>query len=365
MSPTRRTVLATGLAGLGGCLGTASESQADCPLSVDTTARHRLGFVGDVMLGRGVDARWDDRVPTGVWGDVTERLRALDGLFLNLECCVSARGQRHPGRGYYFRAGPAWAVPALTGVGTSWAGLANNHLLDFGPVALADTLDHLADGEIPTAGAGPTRQAAFEPALVTVGDLEVAVVALTDQAPLYAARANSPGAAYVPLDPDNPLTRQWVGGALERARETDPDLVVASLHWGPNWDVDPSATQQAFAHWLVDHGVDVVHGHSAHVIQGVEVYRGRPIVYDAGDFVDDYLVKPDLHNDRSLLFELVVDDGTLRVLELVPVEIVDSSVTLADDEAAAWLRDRMRQISAPFDSTFTRAGAGLRLALSC
>ncbi len=317
------------------------------------------------MLGRGVDERWDGRDPAGVWGDTAQQLSALDGLFLNLECCVSARGERYPGRTYYFRAGPEWAVPALSDVGTSFAGLANNHVLDFGPVALRDTLEHLATGGIPTAGAGDTRRAAFGPTVVRAGDLDVAVVALTDQAPLYAARANSPGAAFVPLDPDNPLTRQWVGDALSRTRAADPDLVVASLHWGPNWVTEPSATQQAFARWLVDNGVDVVHGHSAHVVQGVEVYRGRPIVYDAGDFVDDYLVKTDLHNDRSFLFELVVADGELAALELSPVEIVDSQVTRAGAGAAAWLRDRMRQLSAPFGAAFTRAGDGLRLPLSC
>jgi poly-gamma-glutamate synthesis protein (capsule biosynthesis protein) len=365
VSLTRRRVLATGLAGLGGCLGSGRDSTADCPPSVGTDGQHRLGFVGDVMLGRGVDERWDGRDPADVWGDTAGRLRALDGLFLNLECCVSARGERHPGRTYYFRAGPEWAVPALSDVGTSFAGLANNHVLDYGPVALRDTLEHLDDGGIPTAGAGDTRRAAFAPTVVEAGDLDVAVVALTDQAPLYAACANSPGAAYVPLDPDNPLTRQWVGDALARARAADPDLVVASLHWGPNWVVEPSATQQAFARWLVDNGVDVVHGHSAHVVQGVEVYRGRPIVYDAGDFVDDYLVKPDLHNDRSFLFELVVADGTLAALELAPVEIVDSQVTRAGADAAAWLRERMRQLSSPFGSSFTRAGDGLRLPLSC
>ncbi|MBX0323929.1 CapA family protein [Halomicroarcula sp. F13] len=362
MTPTRRAVLVSSLAGLGGCLGSADEVSVECPVPVDADGAARLGFVGDVMLGRNVDERWRDD-PTGVWDGMADRLDALDGLFLNLECCVSARGDPRPGRTFHFRAHPSWAVPALDSAGTVFASLANNHVLDFGPRALTDTLTHLEDAGVPTAGAGPDRASAFEPAHLAVGGLDVAVVAVTDQSPSYAARADAAGAAYAPLRPSDRLTRHWVGGALARARERDPDLLVVSLHWGPNWETAPSETQQSFARWLVDRGADVVHGHSAHVIQGVETYRGRPIVYDAGDFVDDYLVKDGLHNDRSFLFELVVTDGTLSALELVPVEITNSRVTPADDVAARWLRDRMRSLSAPFGTSVERDGAGLRIPL--
>jgi len=113
--------------------------------------------------------------------------------------------------------------------------------------------------------------------------LDVAVVAFTDRSPSYGAGPNSGGAAFVRTDLWNPRTRRLVDAALARAREADPDLVFASPHWGPNWETRPSGTRRRFARWLVDRGVDLVHGHSAHVIRGVEVYRGRPILYDCGD----------------------------------------------------------------------------------
>jgi poly-gamma-glutamate synthesis protein (capsule biosynthesis protein) len=365
MGRSRREFLGSSaaLAGtaLAGCLGRVPEPA--CPPAVDSDRSLRIGFVGDAMLGRNVDATWDGRDPAGVWGSTIDRLEALDGLVVNLECCVSDRGRKTPGRGFYFRAGPDWVVPALQAAGTSVAGLANNHLLDFGSQALRDTVSHLEAGGIATTGAGADRAAATAPATVTVGGLEVAVVALTDQAPLYAARANSPGTAYTTLSTADPLSKRRIDGALSRARERDPDLLVATLHWGPNWEVRPSEGQQRVARWLIDRGVDVVHGHSAHVIQGIETYRGRPIIYDAGDFVDDYLIKEGLHNDRSFLFELIVADGTLQALELVPVEIDDSAVGLAGAAAAEWLRERMRTLSAPFGTTVERAGDGLRVPL--
>ena len=360
MRTTRRGVLA-GVAGLSGCLGTAPRGGPG-PLEAGS-ADARVGFVGDVMLGRSVTERWRDRDPTGVWGSTLGRLRELDGLVANLECCVSGRGERWPDKTYYFRAAPGFAVPALRAAGVSAASLANNHTLDFGVQALRDTRAHLADANVAAVGAGRDRDGALDPAVTDAGGLTVATVAFTDQWPAYAAGESSPGTAYTPLDRAVPSTRRLVGEALDRARQADSDLVVASLHWGPNWKTEPDATQEAFARWLVDRGVDVVHGHSAHVLQGVEVYRGRPILYDCGDFVDDYIHKEGLHNKRSALFELVVRAGRLDRLRLVPVEIADEAVHQAGDEAAAWLRETVRERSNAFGTTVERAGDGLAIPL--
>jgi len=364
MERTRRAVLGAAALSSAGCLDVLGRSNdPECPATAGGDADARLGFVGDVMLGRGVDERWADGPPAGIWGTMLDRVRALDGLFLNLECCLSGRGSPREGRTYHFRADPAWAVPALRAGNATWASLANNHVLDFGPDAFSDTLAALSAGGIGHAGAGPDLEAALEPSVVEVGGIEVAVVAFTDRSPSYGAGPDSHGTAFVRIDPGTPRTRRLVDAALERVRGADPGLVVASLHWGPNWEVRPSRSQRRFARSLVDRGVDLVHGHSAHVIQGVEVYRGRPILYDCGDFVDDYAVKPDLNNDRSFLFELAVADGDLSTLRLVPVEIEREAATRADGSAARWLRDRMRELSGEFDTTARWNGEELRIPL--
>ncbi|WP_135302784.1 CapA family protein [Haloarcula amylovorans] len=324
-----------------------------------STTTFRLGLTGDVMLGRLVDEQQQSRPVTAVWGDLREHLAELDGLFVNLECCLSTRGRpwRRTDRAFHFRADPGWAIPALEAAGVDCCALANNHVLDFEEPALLDTLDALDGASIAHAGAGRTLSEAFRPALVTVADLDVAVVSLTDNTPEYAATDSAPGTAHVEIDSNDGATRRAVSETLARARERNPDLLVASLHWGPNMRTEPTDPFREFAHWLVESGVDVVHGHSAHVFQGIEVYGGSPICYDTGDFVDDYAVDESLRNDRSFLFELsVTPTGSVRELRLVPTEIADFAVHEASETAAAWSRDRMRDRSEPFGTTFERDG---------
>jgi len=367
MDWTRRGFLAAGVAGVAGVAGAAGCVSAPRPSNrkqFDAGATDAtIGFVGDVMLGRSVNDRWADGDPAGVWGSTLERLRALDGLVLNLECCVSDRGEPWPDKTYSFRADPAFAVPALEAADASVASLANNHVLDFREPALVDTRTHLVAAGVANAGAGPSRDAALAPAVVDAGGLTVATIALTDQWSPYAATATEAGTAFARLDRSDPVTRSLVRDAIDRASVHDPDLLVASLHWGPNWETSPDPTQVAFARWLVDRGVDVVHGHSAHVLQGVEVYRGRPIIYDAGDFVDDYVHKEGFHNKRSALFELVVSGGRLDALRAVPIEIEAAAASLADGDAAAWVRTTMRERSTPFGTTVERAGDRLVIPL--
>ncbi|MUW14621.1 CapA family protein [Halorubrum sp. CBA1125] len=374
---TRRTLVASGAAGLAGCASAPPERRGpdsedrdtnpEDPDSAEEPVEAKLGFVGDLMLGRSVTDRWADADdPGGVWGSTLPRLRDLDGLVGNLECCVSDRGERWPDKVYYFRAPPSFAVPALEAAGVSFVSLANNHILDYREPALRDTRAHLADAGIARAGAGRNADVAREPAVFEAGDLTVAGFGLTDQSTAFAATDADPGTAFARFDPSVAETRELVGDILDRVAERDPDLVVASLHWGPNWETEPRAVHERFGRWLVEQGVDVVHGHSAHVLQGVEVYRGRPIIYDAGDFVDDYISYRDregVYNKRSALFELVVRDGDLDELGVVPIEIVDEAATLADGEVAEWVFDTLAERSRAFGTDVERAEGRLTFPL--
>jgi len=224
------------------------------------------------MLGRTVDDCQRYRTVDAVWDGVLSRLRALDALFVNLECCLSTRCRpwQRTDCSFHFYADPKWAVLALSAA------------------------------DIAYSGAGRDAQA------------------------------------------------------------TDPDLLIASLHWGPNMTMAVFDRHREVGHWLLDRGVDVVHGHSAHVFTAVEVAADGLLMYDCGDFPDDYAVNDALHNDRSLLFELTVsDDGTPQTLRPVPVEIRGCAVHPAPDDVARWCRETMRERSREFGMAFEREDGSL------
>ncbi|WP_254521871.1 CapA family protein [Natrinema caseinilyticum] len=369
MSRRRRAFLATaGSVAVGGCVALRADPNtsenddpgppvAPNPPSEPKPQRTTIGFGGDTMLGRRLNGLYGgpDDDPTAVWGDLRPRLESLDAVCCNLECCLSTRGEPFPNRAYHFRGDPAWVIPALRAGNVRFAALANNHAMDYGPVSLTDTIDALESGGIECAGTGATPDATLEPATFSAGDVSVACVSVSDQGGTYAVTDNRPGIAYVETDPENAETQRIVGEALERARAHDPDLLVASVHWGRNWIERPSDRLVAFGHWLVDQGVDLVHGHSAHVVQAVERYGDGVILHDTGDLVDDFGVKSGVRNDRSYLFEVTLEDGRFEEVRLFPIEIYDR-VTRASEETAAWLRETMRARSAPFETTYERDG---------
>src|SRR2546423_1384548 len=117
------------------------------------------------------------------------------------------------------------------------------------------------------------------------------------------------------------------------------DAVLVTPHWGPNMSPDPVARVRSAARSLIDAGATVIAGHSAHLFHGVQ---GR-VLYDLGDFIDDYATEPDLRNDLGLLFVLGLDDqGPVRV-EGVPLRLEFCHTRLAERDEAAWIERRFRE----------------------
>lgn len=303
--------------------------------------------MGDVMLGRLVDERLRTAAPASVWGDTLPVLAGADLRIANLECVLARGGTPWPGKVFHFRSAPQ-NVACLTAAGIDAVSLANNHTLDYGPEALLESVAALDAAGIRHAGAGADDDAAWSPAVVRAGGLDVGLVAFTDNTPDWAAAPRSPGVAYAPVDAAHPLGRRL----REVVRATRPavDVLIVSAHWGGNWGAEVPAEHRALAHALVEDGADLVFGHSPHIVRGIEVHRGRPVIYGAGDFIDDYAVDPVERNDQSFIFMLDLggsarDGGAGPRLLLWPTLIVDRRAVLAG-RAARPIAARMERLCA-------------------
>jgi poly-gamma-glutamate capsule biosynthesis protein CapA/YwtB (metallophosphatase superfamily) len=293
-------------------------------------------LLGDTMLGRGVAEAIGSAGPRSLVAPEVVELARADLVVLNLECCISSRGERwpDPDKPFFFRAPPE-AVDVLLGLGVDCVTLANNHALDYGTDALLDTLALLDGAGIATVGAGPDVDAARRPAVLEARGVRLAVLGLTDHPRDFAATDHGAGVAYADLRSGVP---GWVTDAIGTAR-AGADAVLVTPHWGPNMVSSPVPHVRAAAAALTAAGATVVAGHSAHVPHGL----AGPVLYDLGDFLDDYAVDPVLRNDLGLLWRVTLDERGPQRVEAYPIALDFCHTRRADPEEAAWMARRFTQ----------------------
>lgn len=291
-----------------------------------------LAFTGDVMLGRLVNEELKTMAPEEAWSDTLPHLLEADLRIVNLECALTShlREWTRTKKVFHFRADPG-AVHVLQAARIDACALANNHVLDYEEEGLRETLRVLRQAGIQYAGAGANAAEAAAPAMIEMRNCRVALLSCTDNEPAFAAAAERPGTNYLEVSlHEETLNR--IANAIAGARAQGADLVVFSNHWGANFVERPSQKFRSFARRVIELGADIYHGHSAHICQGIEIHQGKPILYDTGNFIDDYAVHPLLRNDRSCLFRVMFDGGKLSRIELLPVSLSVAHVALARGE---------------------------------
>ena len=271
-----------------------------------------LVLVGDVMLARGVAARAEREGAPFLW--FFEPTRALiagaDVAFANLESPISGRGQRSLNP-IAFNAPPA-AAAGLAEAGFDVVSLANNHALDYGPVALDDTRALLAERGVRALGVGRFDEPQA-PVIVDARGVTVGFLGYCDPR----GRGSCPFVDGALVDKPYRALRRTVERDV-RALRARVDVVVVSLHWGVERRHAPSARQVALARHLVDLGVDVVAGHHPHVQQPAERYGRGLILYSMGNFVFDQRTDPAYTQSR--LYRVVVGKGGVRRAAWLPLE---------------------------------------------
>jgi poly-gamma-glutamate synthesis protein (capsule biosynthesis protein) len=272
-----------------------------------------------------------------VWGDALEEFERVqpDVRIINLETAVTKSTECAP-KGINYKMNPE-NMPCITAARIDCCVLANNHVLDWGYAGLLETLETLDKANLRSTGAGRDLGQAEAPATIEIGGKGRVIVfsfgSVTSGIPSdWAASEDKPGVNLL-----RDLSSRTVGRIAETVREVKQP--------GGNWGYEISRQQKDFAHELIDEGqVDIVHGHSSHHAKGIEVYKGKPIFYGCGDFLDDYegiSGYEEFRDDLVLMYFVSFEPSSGRFvrLEMRPLQIRKFRLNLASRQDSRWLRD--------------------------
>ncbi len=300
-----------------------------------------------------------------LWGDALGELKraGTDVRIINLETSVTCSEDHWPDKDIHYRMHPR-NVGCLAAAHIDCCCLANNHVLDWGPTGLTETLRTLALAGVAHAGAGHNAAEAAAPAVLDLpGKRRALVFALgstTSGIPWdWGAPDDRPGVNLLEDLSEN--TARRVADRMRQVKQPD-DVTVASIHWGGNWGYEVPEEQIHFAHRLVDEGVDIVQGHSSHHVKAVEVYHEHLILYGCGDFLNDYEGIGGceaFRGDLTLMYLVKVVPGQGRLVDarLVPMQIMHFRLNRASEADATWLCHLLNKLGTPFGTQLTLESA--------
>lgn len=277
-----------------------------------------IAWGGDVNLAR------RQHYLTGRYG-VTNTLKVplltqADFTLINLECVISTLGEQGRAKGeggpYYYRARPEM-VEVLRSSGINAVTCANNHSGDYGPEALLQQQQILAAAGIASVGTGINKQAAFEPIYQQLNNgVRLAIFSVDATIKHFAATEDKAGAAYI--DPKSYQLWTKTYSSLFKQAKQKVDLIVVAIHWGANGRATPDKDEYEIGYRLIDAGADTILGASAHQLQGIEIYEGKPIIHDAGDLLFDAVVsKP----KSGGIFQLDISKSGIERVRFYPVKV--------------------------------------------
>jgi poly-gamma-glutamate capsule biosynthesis protein CapA/YwtB (metallophosphatase superfamily) len=306
---------------------------------------------GDVMGDRKVGKFLDESGGAALFAGVKPYMEGTHLAFVNLEGAISDTGTRQVSKEYTFRARPT-LLDGLVSAGIDVVSLANNHSLDYRWAALKDCIARLDAAGIKHAGAGASLDEAAASAVLETPAGKVAVIAASQITASFAASSSRAGTYYISSGAAR--NAKLIARVTEAASQAD--FVIVSLHWGVEYNKLANTQQVGLAHALIDAGADLILGHHPHVIQAMEVYKERLIVYSLGDFVWDW---HSAYTGEAFVLQVSLPrDGGAPYGTIVPVFLSRSSGApeVATGETAARILDRLISISARRDLELTRTG---------
>ena len=285
-------------------------------------------FLGDVMMDSFIADYIRDYGVDYPWTDVSPILNKADIVVANLETSVSTRGLTKKPKGFGFRSAPD-TLQGLVNSGIDLVTLANNHVKDYGDDAFFDTLAHLDEYNIKYAGAGKNLEEAEQAVILEHNGLKIGFLSLSSIIPWQGWQADeeSPGVAEL-----NPEDYQGLLQNIQEAKNKS-DIVIVILHWGTEYKYEPNDWQVELAHKMIDNGADVIIGHHPHILQGIEFYQEKPILYSIGNFV--FLKKND-DAGKTGIFRLVLNKDGFIEGSIYPVYIKYTKANLLEKDSSLY-----------------------------
>lgn len=254
-------------------------------LGTNGNSYFELGFGGDINFTSGEyimphAESYVNGVLDCIDPEFRNAMKSVDIMMLNNEFTYSKRGTPTPNKQFTFRADPS-SVKYLNLLGVDIVSLANNHTYDYGSDSFADTLETLDNAEIARVGAGKNIEEASASVSYIINGCKVAY--------LSASRAEN-----LRLTPLATSSSEGVcscygdsGEFIETIEKTAArnDYVIVYVHWGTEYSTKLQDSQKELAKKYIDAGADAVIGAHPHILQGMEFYKGKPVVYSLGNFL--------------------------------------------------------------------------------
>ncbi len=297
----------------------------------------KLTVVGDLCAVRGFEKRLLEAPPEAVFDPaLLDSMRNADVALVNVESVLSDFPHTEL-PGYALRSSPKLA-PTFKAMGMTVAGLANNHIRDVRSQGVLDTIEHLTAAGIDCVGAGANLAAAQRPWIREINGIRLGLYVVAEREFNVASESRAGSSLFDPL-----TLPQEVADIKKQV-----DVLVVSIHAGHEFMLTPSPRIVKAYRSAIEAGADAVIGHHPHVVQGIEMHHGRPIVYSLGNFCfDSDYVCAYPHWETGFVACLSVGRSGVSGLELLPYEITRGErVTAMDAAGAGRFEGWMRELSA-------------------
>jgi len=279
--------------------------------TIDKSSPHQLLFVGDIMLGRNVEtlSAKNSYYPFEKIGQLFDGANQIVG---NLEGPIPVIHKQTPIKGFGFSF-PVTAVSALQKARVGVVSLANNHTTDQGALGYQETRRVLEDGGISTFGHPTEISRLTSVSRILVGKCSLFIVGINATFPSF-----------------DKFAAEELVQSLGNERDTETNAmcphenILVYIHWGEEYQPTSNIQQQNLAHFIIDSGADLIIGSHPHVVQEIENYNGKYILYSLGNFIFDQYFSEDVGDGLAVRIQISEDSGKITALELLPTKSIRS-----------------------------------------